>query len=122
MERSGAIMSEYKTKRIFTYDEALEVLPEVQKVTTGAVQEISVLAAQIFALRDEDQKKRYEKRQAVVVNNWVQTIEQMGCEVKGLWLVDFDNGEGYYCWQYPEPNLEYFHGYTEGFAGRSKLF
>jgi hypothetical protein len=46
----------------------------------------------------------------------------MGCEVKGLWLVDFDNGEGYYCWQYPESNLEYFHGYTEGFAGRSKLF
>src|SRR5579884_324858 len=82
MERSGAIMPEYKTKRIFTYDEALEVLPEVQKVTTGAVQEISVLAAQIFALRDEDQKKRYEKRQAVVVNNWVQTIEQMDARSK----------------------------------------
>lgn len=115
-------MAEYKTKRIFTYEEALEALPQVQKITTEAIQEISVLAAQIFALRDEDQKKRYEKQQAVIANNWVQTLEQMGCEVKGLWLVDFDNGEGYYCWQYPESNLEYFHGYTEGFAGRSKLF
>ena len=115
-------MSDYKKKRIFTYDDALTLLPQIQKVTTGAVQEITVLAAQIYALRDEEQKKRYEKRQAMVVNNWVQDIEQLGCEVKGLWLVDFDNGEGYYCWQYPEPNLEYFHGYTEGFAGRSKLF
>lgn len=115
-------MAQQETKRIFTYEEALEVLPEVQKMTTEAVQKISVFAAQIFAAREEDHKKGYEKEQAKAVNNWVQTIEQLGCEVKGLWLVDFDNGEGYYCWQYPEANLEYYHGYTEGFAGRSKLF
>src|SRR5438045_3726832 len=42
-------------------------------------------------------------------------------EVKGLWLVDFDSGAGYYCWHYPEPALEYFHGYDEGFPGRVKL-
>lgn len=115
-------MPSHETKRIFTYEEALEILPQVQKVTTEAIQKISVIAAQIFALRDEALKKSYEKEQATLVNGWVQTIEQFGCEVKGLWLVDFDNGEGYYCWQYPEPKLEYFHGYTEGFAGRSKLF
>ncbi|MBI3607499.1 MAG: DUF2203 family protein [Nitrospirae bacterium] len=46
---------------------------------------------------------------------------QLGCEVKGLWLVDFDNGEGYYCWKYPEDELEYFHEYTSGFSGRTKI-
>ena len=115
-------MATNDTKKIFTYDEAIELLPRVQQATTEAVQKISVIAAQIFALREEERKKTYEKEQATLVNGWVQMIEQMGCEVKGLWLVDFDNGDGYYCWQYPEPNLEYFHGYTEGFAGRSKLF
>lgn len=109
-------------KKIFTYDQALELLTQVQKITTEAVQRISVIAAQVYALREENHKKEYEKEQAKLVNDWVQTIEQLGCEVKGLWLVDFDNGEGYYCWQYPEANLEYFHGYTEGFANRSKLF
>ena len=45
----------------------------------------------------------------------------MGLEAKGLWLVDFDNGEGYYCWQHPEASLSHYHGYEEGFAGRMKI-
>ena len=46
---------------------------------------------------------------------------RLGIEVKGLWLIDFDNGSGYYCWQYPEESLQYFHGYDDGFSGRVKL-
>ena len=42
----------------------------------------------------------------------------MGLEIKGLWLVDFDSGAGYYCWKYPESSLGHFHGYDEGFSGR----
>ena len=45
-------------------------------------------------------------------------MEALGADVKGLWLVDFDNGSGYYCWQYPEDGLDHFHSYEEGFAGR----
>ena len=41
--------------------------------------------------------------------------------MKGLWLVDFDNGNGYYCWRWPEPELAYFHGYDEGFDGRVRI-
>jgi hypothetical protein len=48
-------------------------------------------------------------------------MEALGVEVKGLWLVDFDNGSGYYCWQWPEEGLEYFHGYEEGFEARSRI-
>ena len=48
-------------------------------------------------------------------------ITGLGLEVKGLWLVDFDSGAGYYCWKYPESSLEYFHGYDEGFSGRLPL-
>ena len=33
-------------------------------------------------------------------------------------LVDWDAGDGYFCWRYPEPALAHFHGYEEGFAGR----
>jgi hypothetical protein len=35
--------------------------------------------------------------------------------------VDFDNGEGYYCWSYPEPAITHYHGYEEGFAGRISI-
>ena len=34
---------------------------------------------------------------------WTRDMEMLGVVVKGLWLIDFDSGEGYYCWKYPEP-------------------
>jgi hypothetical protein len=48
-------------------------------------------------------------------------MEAFGVEVKGAWLVDFDTGAGYYCWQWPEEELSYFHGYDEGFEGRIRI-
>jgi hypothetical protein len=46
---------------------------------------------------------------------------ERGLEIKGLWLVDFDNGSGCYCWRYPETGLDYFHTYEEGFRGRMRI-
>ena len=40
-----------------------------------------------------------------VVDGWADEVRALGLEAKGLWLVDFDNGEGYYCWCYPEPTI-----------------
>jgi hypothetical protein len=45
-------------------------------------------------------------------------VRARGVEVKGLWLIDFDNGSGYYCWRHPEPGLHFFHSYEDGFSGR----
>ncbi len=97
-------------KKIFSYEEAAALLPEVQKLTAEAVQEVESLAND--APRDEAQQ---------VVGRWAEAVMKMGIEVKGLWLIDFDNGSGYYCWQYPEESLQYFHGYDDGFGGRVKL-
>ncbi len=97
-------------KKIFSYEEAAALLPEVQRLTNGAVQEVEVLAND--APRDEAQR---------IIGRWADDIIKIGAEVKGIWLVDFDNGSGYYCWQYPEESLQYFHGYDDGFRGRVKL-
>jgi hypothetical protein len=35
--------------------------------------------------------------------------------------VDFDNGDGYYCWSYPESAITHYHGYDEGFSGRMSI-
>ena len=53
-----------------------------------------------------------------IVNQWAQRVTALGCEVKGAWLVDWDNGDGYFCWRYPEETISHHHGYDEGFAGR----
>lgn len=97
-------------KRIFTYEDAAALLPEVQRLTGEAVAALDDLA-------DDESSAAYQR----VVSAWAEALIGMGLEVKGLWLVDFDNGSGYYCWSYPEPSLQYFHGYEDGFRGRVKL-
>ena len=52
---------------------------------------------------------------------WARALVARGLEVKGLWLVDFDNGSGYYCWRHPEAVLQFFHSYEEGFGGRMRI-
>ena len=105
--------------RIFTYEEALETFPQVQRLTHDAVRRVESLVQQIQSL-DEMSERRDEIEDAyrAIVDNWVRQIQALGCEVKGLWLVDWDNGGGYYCWRYPEESLGFFHTYEDGFQGR----
>ena len=97
-------------KKIFSYEDAAALLPEVHRLTATAVEEVEALASDTS--REEAQR---------IVAAWAESIMKLGIEVKGLWLIDFDNGSGYYCWQWPEESLQYFHGYDDGFGGRVKL-
>lgn len=104
------IVSAVVAKKIFSYEEAAALLPEVVALTAAAV-------AVVDELSEDTPPERYEN----IVQKWATDVMRLGIEVKGLWLVDFDNGSGYYCWKHPEPSLQYFHGYEEGFEGRVKL-
>lgn len=98
-------------RRVFSLGEARSLLPKVQELTSDAVFR--------YARLGEGESSR-EEREAVV-RDWARAVVALGVEIKGLWLVDFDSGGGYYCWKYPERALEFFHGYDEGFAGRLPL-
>jgi hypothetical protein len=108
-------------RRIFSYDEAIALLPEAQRLTEDAVVKVEALleANQIDDIEDlgDDSLPEYQ----TIVSRWAEQIQELGIEVKGLWLIDFDSGSGYYCWKYPEPALQFYHGYDEGFAGRVQL-
>ncbi len=97
------------TKKIFSYEEAAALFPQARQLTTAAVEQVDALP--------EDAVDEYQE----VVSKWATSLIDLGIEVKGVWLIDFDSGSGYYCWQYPEPSLQHFHGYEEGFSGRVKL-
>jgi hypothetical protein len=102
-------VDEKPARRIFTLGEARELLPRVRELTADAVERFGRLPAEL-----EDERRE-------LVEEWARELEALGLEIKGLWLVDFDSGAGYYCWKYPEPALDHFHGYEEGFAGRLAL-
>ena len=98
-------------RKVFTYEEAAALLPEAQRITAEAFAEVESLPESESAIIESER----------IITDWAGAIIELGIEVKGLWLIDFDNGSGYYCWQHPEPSLQYFHGYDEGFSGRVKL-
>ena len=111
MGRQGS-EEEVSDKKIFSYEDACALLPEVQRLTGVAYAEVEALGEEVDET-DPDFRR--------IVTDWAEQVVSLGIDVKGLWLVDFDNGSGYYCWQYPEESLQYFHGYDEGFRGRVKL-
>jgi hypothetical protein len=110
------------SERRWTLETARELLPDVRARTQRAVAEAEALAEE-QALHAEDAVKRGElaERIEAVVTRWAREMEALGLDVKGLWLVDFDSGSGYYCWQWPEERLEFYHGYDEGFTGRGRI-
>jgi hypothetical protein len=105
-------------KKIFSYEEAVALIPQVRQITTEAVEELEGLPqADAEDSASIEGSLDYQR----IVSSWADSILNLGIEVKGLWLIDFDNGSGYYCWRHPESSLQYFHGYDEGFTGRVKL-
>jgi hypothetical protein len=100
-------------KKIFSYAEAVSLLPEVQRLTRVAAERVEALKVG-NGTPATDLNREIDQ----VVNDWASALQERGIEVKGLWLVDFDNGSGYYCWRHPEPGLHFFHSYEDGFGGR----
>jgi hypothetical protein len=109
-------VSETQTeKRRFTYAEAKALLPRVRQLTEEAHERVE----RLLATANENTHTR-EQAQSIV-NAWATEMGSLGLDIKGLWLVDFDNGSGYYCWKHPEGSLDYYHTYEEGFGGRVRI-
>ena len=98
------------------------MLPRVRALTERAAHEVDQLSRVIHRLEETDPARAPALAELDgVVAAWTGRLQGLGLEVKGLWLVDFDNGDGYYCWKYPEVTILHYHGYDEGFSGRMKI-
>ena len=105
--------------KVFTYEEALAIFPRVRQLTEQAVQQIEALVNRLQSSKELDQRKaELDEAVQTIVRAWATDVMALGCEIKGMWLVDWDSGDGYYCWKYPEEALGHYHSYEDGFAGR----
>jgi hypothetical protein len=107
--------------RRFTLQEARDLLPEIQDRTSAAVRAHETITERVKKARTAPEQVAHKRALQEVVRRWIDDITRLGAEAKGLWLVDFDNGAGYYCWEHPEPALDYFHTYEDGRAGRLRI-
>lgn len=108
------------TRRIFTLSEAQAALPRIKDLTARYAEEVEDLQA----LRDAGEGgpggvTEIDARLEALVRSWAAEIVDLGAEPKGLWLVDFDSGDGFfYCWRLGEERIEHVHAYDSGFSGR----
>jgi hypothetical protein len=109
-------------RQIFSLEEARDLLPHVKHLTADAVRRTESLAAQLHHVSEGDpEHATLSAALRDVVNGWAAEVTALGLEPNGLWLVDFDNGGGYYCWCYPEETVAHYHGYDDGFSGRTRI-
>ena len=107
----------------FRLEEARAVVEILRRVTGEAVKEFERLRAQHDGLDPESAPaRRLRERMDETVREWSEKVERLGGLPKGLWLVDFDSGRGFYwCWRYPEAAVEFVHDYDSGFSGRRPI-
>lgn len=106
-------------RKTFSYEEAVALLPEVRRLTEEAYGKVEALEE--GGASEKAAEENIQGEVTAIVTGWARVLVEMGLEVKGLWLVDFDNGSGYYCWRHPEPALQFYHSYEDGFRGRMRI-
>ncbi|HJW09602.1 MAG TPA: DUF2203 domain-containing protein [Holophagaceae bacterium] len=107
--------------RVFSLEEAKGLMPEVKRLTEPVYLLAASLAEEVREAEEGDDATRQDdlkERLQTLVQSWSDSIQDLGADVKGLWLVDFDSGDGYWCWAYPEAELDHWHSYEGGFGAR----
>lgn len=107
-------------RAFFKLEEAQQLLPIVLKLTKKYSEEVTALMDRIHLI--EGKSPQLEDKIEVQINDlileWQNKMTKLGGLPKGLWLLDFDSGDGYFCWKYPERNIQFWHHYQDGFSKR----
>ena len=108
--------------KLYVLTEASELLPVVRKITENSYEQLAKLDERLELMLLCDPRRtavvsEYEK----IVRKWVASITRLGAVPNGLWRVDFDTGEGYLCWRFPELKIGYFRDYDCGFDDRMSI-
>ena len=106
----------------FSIAEANRLVPLLRKYTEEAIRETGKIGAQLdFLDKESEQYKSLSNAYDDAVMKWAERVHRLGGLAKGLWTVDFDSGEHYFCWTYPERFISHFHQYDETFKARKKV-
>ncbi len=109
--------------KIFDLDHANRLLPLIHKITDEADKAVNKLSRHLEIANHFDAllAQKLKKEIDTTIEAWFAKIEKLGGTPKGIWLIDFDFGKGYYCWKYPEIEITHWHLHSEGFLGRKIL-
>jgi hypothetical protein len=125
-------------KSVFSLEEAQTLFPVIFRLTKSYSERVQVLIEKIeklsngralrppesgggLASGDAYPSEPFEAEAGRLIEEWQTKVQKLGGQPNGHWVVDFDSGDGYYCWKYPERSIEYWHHYRDGYSKRIKL-
>lgn len=108
---------------VFNLDEARRILPVVRRITQDFSAKVESLIARLETLQLNQTETicALERQVNELIQTWNDKIRKLGAEPRGLWVVDIDSGDGYYCWKHPEADIQYWHSYEDSYSGRKPL-
>ena len=107
--------------RVFSLQQARELLPLVRRVTVRSYERVSRLTSELRLAKGVQRRAELKELAQDEFRKWREAMVKLGVEPKGPWIVDFDRGDGYYCWRSTEPDITHSHSYDGGFQGRQPL-
>jgi hypothetical protein len=114
---------EINRRSVFSLEEAQELLPVIFKITKTYSQKVEALVARMDSLAgtSEDAVTALESQINFLIQDWQNKVQKLGALPKGLWIADFDSGDGYFCWKFPERGIEFWHKYSDGYSKRVRV-
>jgi len=111
---------EINRRDVFTLEEARELLPVVFRITKVYSSKVQALIERLESLggNNEALVSSLEEQVGQLIQEWQSKVQKLGALPKGLWIADFDSGDGYFCWKYPERSIEFWHRHSDGYSKR----
>ena len=103
----------HHTKEKFTSERISQLLPIMQKITDKYALKVETVLQKLEAVDDKNTGEVNQLEEIVnrEIRDWHKKIRALGAEPKGLWFINFDSGDGYYRWKYPDPDLRAWQPY-----------
>lgn len=121
-QKTSLNVVEINRESVFSFDEAKAILPVIFRLTKSAADLVKDLLRELDGLDATSRvAQELEAKASQLIEEWQEKVRKLGGVPKGIWIVDFDAGNGYFCWKYPEPTLLYWHRYQDGFGRRVEL-
>lgn len=95
--------------KVFTHEEALEMIPLLMHISAKTKRELNVLNSQLSFLKtNSDRAQLIQDKINQSLQTWSDKIRRLGAVPVSLCKVRIPSDEGHYLWEYPENRL-YMH-------------
>jgi len=92
--------------RLFSYDEALELIPLLMHISSKTKREINALNSQLsFTKNNTEKAEEIQNKMNLSLQNWSEKVRRLGALPISLCKVRILGKEANYTWEYPEKNL-----------------